>query len=79
MNTSDFQHGDKVTYIPGHAHGDIKHPDCENGVVSWVNETTGKVWSGTVFVKYDCLLGEAITGDEPWTAKGTNSDDLVRR
>ena len=75
-----FQHGDKVIYIPGHAHGDATHEDCENGVVSWVNETVpGRAWSGTVFVKYDCLLGEALTGDEPWTSKGTNARDLVKR
>ena len=68
--TSNFKHGDHVTYIPGHAHGDVKHTDCENGVVSSVNEHS-------VFVKYDCLLGLAITGDEPWTAKGTDPADLV--
>ncbi len=67
---SDFVHGDKVTYIPGHAHGDPHHEDCESGVVSSVNDHT-------VFVKYDCLLGCAITGNEPWTAKGTNPKDLI--
>lgn len=27
---SDFHVGDMVRYVPYHAHGDIRHPDCEN-------------------------------------------------
>ena len=69
---ADFKKGDKVLYVPTHAQGDTNHPDCERGVVSSFNFTT-------VFVKYDCSLGEAITGDEPWTAQGTDPNDLVRR
>ena len=73
-----FKKGDKVTYVPSHAHGDTNHPDCENGVVSSVEAGTGR-WTTSVFVKYDCASGVAVTGDEPWTAKGTNIEDLVRR
>lgn len=29
-----FREGDLVRYIPGHAHGDVEHEDCENGVVT---------------------------------------------
>ena len=68
---SEFKKGDKVIYIPGHAFGDVKHTDCENGVVSSIGR-------GAIFVKYNCLLGEAITGDEPWTSQGTNPEDLVK-
>jgi hypothetical protein len=38
--------GVKVTYIPGHAHGEINHPDVEHVIVSSNN---GK----NVFVKFD--------------------------
>ena len=30
--------GDRVRYMPNHAHGDIGHPDCEDGVVVTVRE-----------------------------------------
>lgn len=43
--TSDFKSGDGVKYIPNHADGDPNHKDCENGVVSSINEHF-------VFVKY---------------------------
>lgn len=42
---SDFQPGDRVLYVPNHAHGDKQHPDCERGVVSSTNEVN-------VFVRY---------------------------
>lgn len=71
---SEFKKGDKVIYVPGHAHGDVTHADCENGVVSSLSE-----YSETVFVKYNCGLGEALTGDEPWTSQGTSPEDLVSR
>ena len=38
MNLTDARPGMRVRYIPGHAHGDRGHPDCEDGVVSSVNE-----------------------------------------
>lgn len=70
--TDDFRHGDKVIYVPNHANGSVTHPDCQNGVVSSVNEH----W---VFVKYDCLACIMVTGDEPYTAQATSRDNLVRR
>ncbi len=30
--------GKKVIYIPNHAHCDIRHPDCETGVVTNAND-----------------------------------------
>jgi hypothetical protein len=38
MQLSDFKPGMRVLYIPGHAHGDWEHPDCEDGVVTSVND-----------------------------------------
>lgn len=39
MNLTDFKPGMFVRYVPHHAHGDIKHPDCEMGVVTSRTET----------------------------------------
>jgi hypothetical protein len=72
MKPSDFSKGQRVRYIPHHANGDTKHPDCENGVVSSVNDT----W---VFVKYDNQMCIMVTGDEPYTAAATDPNDLILR
>lgn len=45
MNAADFKPGDWVVYVPGHAHGDRDHPDCERGTVT-------TVVNGIVFVRY---------------------------
>ena len=70
MKTSDFKKGMKVRYVPTHANGDTKHKDCENGVVSSVNDK----W---VFVKYNNLMCIMTTGDEPYTAQATDPTELV--
>lgn len=36
---TDFKAGDRVRYVPYHAHGDVRHADCENGRVTSVNDT----------------------------------------
>lgn len=72
MKTSDFKHGDLVTYIPTHTCRNEKHGDCQNGVVSSINEKF-------VFVKYDNAVMAMITGDEPYTAAATRSEDLIKR
>lgn len=65
---SDFQHGDRVVYIPGHAKGDRNHPDCERGTVSSANEHA-------VFVKFDAQLEKF--GWEGTTSQGCNRQDLA--
>jgi len=72
MKTFDFDHGDKVRYIPFHAYGDVKHKDCENGVVSSVN-------SHFVFVKYNNAMCIMTTGDEAYTAAATKPEDLIKQ
>jgi hypothetical protein len=67
--SSDFRHGMHVLYVPNHAGGDIKHPDCQRGIVSSIRDHY-------VFVKYDCAACMMITGDEPYTAQATNPDNL---
>ena len=32
-NKEIVEAGDRVIYVPRHAHGDINHPDCEYGIV----------------------------------------------
>lgn len=39
MELSDFKPGDRVKYVPYHAHGNRQHMDCEDGEVSSVNST----------------------------------------
>lgn len=72
MTINDFKKGMRVRYIPHHAHGDSTHEDCENGVVSSVNDE----W---VFVKYDNAICIMTDGDEPYTAKATRPEDLIVR
>lgn len=69
--SKDYRKGDKVRYVPNHANGDTKHPDCVNGVVSSVNEKF-------VFVKYDNLMCIMTTGDGPYTAQATKRENLRR-
>ena len=68
-----FKKGDRVVYIPAHACRNPYHPDCEHGAVSSVPES-----GHTVFVKYDNLSMKMVSGDEPYTAKSTRLEDLVR-
>lgn len=72
MNAEQFRHGDRVRYVPSHAHGDPNHPDCETGAVAWVNAETR-----TVFVKYDTKR-RVMKGDEGITAQGTDAEDLIK-
>ena len=71
MTTEDFEKGQRVRYVPRHAHGDFGHPDCACGVVSSTNDR----W---VFVKYDNLDCKMVTGDEPYTAQATDPVDLIK-
>ena len=51
---SHFQPGDRVLYVPGHARGDPKHPDCQRGTVS-------SVGTHYVFVRFNttAIYGQA--------------------
>lgn len=71
---SDFKKGDQVRYIPCHANGDPKHPDCENGVVSSLSSD-----GVSAFVKYDNPMCVMVTGNEDYTAQSTRFSDLVKR
>jgi hypothetical protein len=35
--TNQFNVGDRVVYIPYHAHGNVDHEDCEYGVITSTN------------------------------------------
>lgn len=64
----DFKRGDLVLYVPGHAHGDVNHPDIERGVVSSQN---GKF----VFVKNRVHIERF--GWNGTTSQATDPADLV--
>ncbi len=67
VSTPDFNAGDRVLYVPNHAHGDVTHPDCERGIVSSNNGVN-------VFVRYYTRHGELSL-----TAQATRPDDLVKQ
>jgi hypothetical protein len=52
---SDFKQGDRVRYVPYHAHGNVRHHDCENGIVTSVSDSV-------VFVRFK---GETSEGCKP--------------
>jgi len=64
MKIEDFEPGDAVRYIPGHAKGNPSHPDCENGIVSSKNDVN-------VFVRYFGKYGLRPTG------QATSPGDLI--
>ncbi len=66
-----YQRGDRVRYVPSHAHGDPKHPDVEYGIVSSCNEHA-------VFVRYYPQISERWHGFEGTTSKATDPEDLRR-
>lgn len=64
-----FAPGDRVRFVPGHAHGDATHPDCEDGTVSSQN-------GYGVFVRFDKQVEKF--GWEGATSQCCTSSDLVR-
>ncbi|MFA5132823.1 MAG: hypothetical protein WC444_05880 [Candidatus Paceibacterota bacterium] len=59
MNSSDFEPGLSVIYIPHHAKGDKLHKDCERGIITSTN-------SKYVFVRfYHCYDGVCILNPTP--------------
>jgi len=72
----DFKKGMRVRYVPNHANGDTEHPDCQDGVVRAISKYDNE--GDTVFVLYDDpYLGIVMkTGDEPYTAQGTDPENL---
>jgi len=36
--------GDRVIYVPNHADGDRRHPDCEHGAITSIGEFTGYIF-----------------------------------
>jgi hypothetical protein len=64
--TAEFAEGDRVIYVPAHANGDAKHPDCERGIVSSTNDVN-------VFVRYFNKRGDLSHGGQ-----ATRPDDLVK-
>jgi hypothetical protein len=53
----EFQIGDLVKYVPYHAHGNGRHPDCETGKVTSLN-------SAFVFVRFSGSTSQACNPDQ---------------
>jgi hypothetical protein len=51
MDKEDYKKGDMVLYVPPHAAHNVRHPDCEEGVVSSSNDKF-------VFVDYGTGVGK---------------------
>ncbi len=66
--THDFKSGDRVRYVPRHAHGDQAHADCEDGTVSSIS-------CGYIRVRFDAQV-ERI-GWHNATAQACLPGDLV--
>ncbi len=62
--------GSKVLYTPGHAHGDLNHPDCERGVVTSWN-------ASFVFVRYGSRLQSQATTPSDLTVQVENRPVLT--
>ncbi len=67
-----FTKGERVRYVPSHANGDWRNPDCQDGVVKRMAE------DGDVFVIYDNAMFIMETGDEPYTAAKTRATNLIK-
>jgi hypothetical protein len=65
MNGDIFNPGDRIIYVPMHAHGDITHKDVERGVVVRQSEI-----SGTVFARF---YRNGVLKEQ---AQGCNTSDL---
>jgi hypothetical protein len=57
LELSAYNAGDMVRYVPYHAHGDIRHKDCENGRVTSRNDTY-------VFVRFRGETSQACKPDQ---------------
>jgi hypothetical protein len=69
VTAADFAPGQRVRYIPGHAHDDMTHPDCEDGIVS-------SVGSLYVFVRFHAQV--ARLGWDGSTAQACDPGMLAR-
>lgn len=54
----EFKPGQNVRYVPYHAHGDLNHPDCENGKVTSIGH------SGFIFVRFKGETSQACHPDQ---------------
>lgn len=65
---ASFKFGDRVRYVPYHAHGDIQDPSCEDGTVSSQNGCF-------VFVRFDKQVKNV--GWDGATSQGCDPQCLV--
>jgi len=66
QRAGDFTAGERVLYVPNHAHGDRNHPDCERGVVTSTNRVN-------VFVRYGNGIHSQATSPEDLVRLGSSA------
>lgn len=66
----NFNPGDRVIYIPGHARGDRTHKDCEWGTVSSIGR------ANNVFVRFDNQVSKF--GWDGTTSQSCRVEDLAK-
>ena len=54
----DIRVGDLVKYVPYHAHGNLKHPDCEIGKVTSISA------NDTIFVRFKGVTSQGCNPDQ---------------
>ncbi len=68
--TTKFTEGMRVVYVPGHADGNVNHPDVERGTVSSTNDKY-------VFVRFDEQVSRL--GWDGATSQSCKPEDLVHQ
>lgn len=68
MKLTDAKPLMRVAYIPGHAFGDINHPDVERGAISSANDKY-------IFVRFDKTVKKL--GWDGTTSQSCQPDDLT--
>ena len=66
----EFNRGDQIIYIPGHAMGDPNHKDCEHGFVD-------QVTPAAVFCRYFSKTNIGVLRTRA-NSEATNVTDLMR-
>ncbi len=81
---NELAKGTQILYVPSHAKGNIKHPDCEEGFV--MGKTPGKdsesywcrYWGRQYKYRLRTTANSEATNRRDLEVKKTRSDDAIR-
>jgi len=77
ITEKDVIKGQRVKYIPDHAHGDPTDKRCELGCIKIMAPNSSRCLTPAAFVLYDNIDTKMITGDEDYTAIRTRLENLI--